>query len=176
MRQWFTPLVAGGCLLYLLCLGAFGQGQRPSETPKLSRDNCADPNAILDVTSERMTFDQQTHTFTFDGKVRVHHCDMVITCNRLHVVNDAKGEHVVQVTALGDVHFQRGARHVIAERAEFSPAEQRLVLTGNPRAWDTQEQQEMTGEEMIVFLHDENMLVKRARVLFRPRKVVSKVP
>jgi hypothetical protein len=83
---------------------------------------------------------------------------------------------VAQVTALGDVHFQRGTRHVIAERAEFFPAEQRLVLTGNPRAWDTQEQQEMTGEEMIVFLHDENMLVKRARVLFRPRKVVSKVP
>jgi hypothetical protein len=58
----------------------------------------------------------------------------------------------------------------------FAPAEQRLVLTGNPRAWDTYEQQEMAGEEMTVFLHDEHMLVKRARVLFHPRKVVSKVP
>jgi lipopolysaccharide transport protein LptA len=176
MRQWFAPLVAGGCLLYLLCLDVVGQGQQPRETTKLSRENCGGPSAILDVTSERMTFDQQTRTFTFDGKVRAHHCDMVMTCDRLHVVNDAKGEQVAQVTAIGNVHFQRGTRHVIAERAEFSPAEQRLVLTGTPRAWDTQAQQEMTGEEMIVFLHDENMLVKRARVLFQPRKVVSKVP
>jgi lipopolysaccharide export system protein LptA len=176
MRQWCTLFVAGGCLLYLLCFCAAGQGQRLGEKTKLSRENCVDTSAILEVTSERMTFDQQTRTFTFDGKVRVHRCDMIMTCDRLHVVNDAKGEQVERVTAVGDVHFQRGTRHVIAERAEFSPAEQRLVLTGTPRAWDTQEQQEMTGEEMIVFLHDENMLVKRARALFHPRKVVSKVP
>ena len=88
----------------------------------------------------------------------------------------SKGEHVERITAIGNVHFQRGARHVLAEQAEFFPAEQRLVLTGNPRAWDSQEQQEMTGEEIIVFLQEENMVVKRARVLFHPRKVISKVP
>ena len=176
MQQWLTPFVAGGCLLYLLCLGVIAQGQRPSESTKLSRENCVDTSAILDITSERMTFNQQTHTFTFDGNVRVYRCDMIMTCDRLHVVNNVKGEQVERVTAIGNVHVQRGARHVVAERAEFSPMEQRLVLTGNPRAWDTQEQQEMTGEEMIVSLHDENMVVKQARVLFRPRKVVSKVP
>lgn len=176
MRQWSISVVAGGWVLYLLCLGAEGQGQRSSESTRHPRENCVDTSAILDVTSERMTFDQQTHTFTFDGKVRVHRCDMIMTCDRLHVVNNVKGEQVERVTAIGNVHVQRGARHVTAERAEFSPMEQRLVLTGNPRAWDTQEQQEMTGEEMIVSLHDENMVVKQARVLFRPRKVVSKVP
>jgi lipopolysaccharide export system protein LptA len=64
----------------------------------------------------------------------------------------------------------------LAEQAEFFPAEQRLVLTGTPRAWDSQEQQEMTGEEITVFLQEGNMVVKRARVLFHPRRVLSKKP
>jgi lipopolysaccharide transport protein LptA len=175
MRQWVVVLMLGGWLLYLMCLGAVGQGPR-SESTKLPRTDCSNTNAVLDVASERMTFDQRTRTFTFEEKVRVHRCDMTMSCDRLHVINDVKGEHVERITAIGNVHFQRGTRHVLAEQAEFFPAEQRLVLTGTPRAWDSQEQQEMTGEEIIVFLHEENMLVKRARVLFHPRKVISKGP
>lgn len=175
MRLWIAPFVLGWWVLCFLCLVVSGQGQRLDSTQP-SRESCDATNARLDVTSERMTFDQRTHTFTFEEKVRVLRCDMVMTCDRLHVLNDIKGEHVERVTAIGNVHFQRGARHVLAERAEFFPSDQRLVLTGNPRAWDTQEKQEMTGDEIIVFLHDENILVKRARVLFSPRKVISKVP
>jgi hypothetical protein len=41
---------------------------------------------------------------------------------------------------------------------------------------DSQEQQEMMGEEIIVFPHEENMLVKSARYCFILVKVISKVP
>lgn len=165
----------GGWLVCVSWLGVAAQGQRPEPT-KPSREDCSDTNAMLDVVSERMTFDQRTRTFTFEEKVRVQRCDMNMSCDRLHVINDVKGENVERITALGNVHFQRGTRHVVAERAEFFPAEQRLVLTGAPRAWDTKEQQEMTGEEIVVFLQGENMVIKRARVLFHPRKVISKAP
>jgi lipopolysaccharide transport protein LptA len=175
MRSQVASLMLGGWLLSLICPGVVAQGQH-SEPTKLPHEDCSDTRAILDVTSERMLFDQQTRTFTFEEKVRVHRCDMIMSCDRLHVINDVKGEHIERITAIGNVHFQRGTQHVIAERAEFFPAEQRLMLTGNPRAWDTQEQQEMTGEEISVFLQRENMVVKRARVLFHPRKVLSKVP
>ena len=175
MRSRVVSLMLWGWLLYLICPGIAAQGQH-SEPAKLPREDCSDTNAVLDVTSERMLFDQQTRTFTFEEKVRVHRCDVIMSCDRLHVINDVKGEHVERITAIGNVHFQRGTRHVLAERAEFFLAEQRLILTGNPRAWDTQEQQEMQGEEIIVFLQRENMVVKRARVLFHPRKVLSKVP
>ena len=175
MRVRVVSLVLGGWLLSLVCLEVVAQG-RQSNSPKLPPEDCSGARAILDVTSERMLFDQQTRTFTFEEKVRVHRCDMTMSCDRLHVINDVKGEHIERITAIGSVHFQRGTQHVLAERAEFFLAEQRLILTGNPRAWDTQEQQEMTGEEISVFLQKENMVVKRARVLFHPRKVLSKIP
>jgi lipopolysaccharide transport protein LptA len=175
MRQWISILLLGGWLFSFMCLKATGQG-RQSETTELFRTDCSSTNAMLDIKSERMTFDQRTHTFTFEEKVRVHRCDMTISSDRLHVISDVKGENIERVTAMGNVHFEHGTRHILAEQAEFFPAEQRLVLTGAPRAWDVQEQQEMTGEEITVFLQERNMIVKRARVLFHPRKVISTAP
>jgi lipopolysaccharide transport protein LptA len=175
MRSQVVHLVLGAWLLSLICLGVTAEGQ-PSGPTKLPREDCSDTSAVLDVTSEHMLFDQQTRTFTFEEKVRVRRCDMIMSCDRLHVINDVKGEHIERITAIGNVYFQRGTQHVLAERAEFFPAEQRLMLTGNARAWDTQEQQEMTGEEIMVSLQRENIIVKRARVLFHPRKLLSKVP
>jgi lipopolysaccharide transport protein LptA len=101
---------------------------------------------------------------------------MMITCDRLLVTKDSKSEDVEHITATGNVHVQQGTQHVTAERADYFPAEQRLVFTGNPHAWDTQEQREMTGEEITVFLQNENVLVKRAHVLFHPRNTPVKRP
>jgi lipopolysaccharide transport protein LptA len=123
-----------------------------------------------------MTFDQRTRTFIFEEKVNVRRCAMTITCDRLHVTNDAKGENVEHITATGNVHVQQGTQHVTAERADYFPTEQRLVFAGNPHAWDTQEQREVTGEEITVFLQNENVLVKRAHVLFHPPNTPAKRP
>lgn len=152
---------------------AQGQAQRPD---KLLASECQGAKAALDVTSERMTFDQRTQTFTFEEKVHVRRCAMTMNCDRLHVTNDAKGENVEHITATGNVHVQQGTQHVTAERAEYFPAEQRLVFMGNPRAWDTQEQRELTGEEITVFLNSEKVLVKRAHVVFQSSNPPVNVP
>jgi lipopolysaccharide export system protein LptA len=123
-----------------------------------------------------MTFDHRTRIFTFEEKVRIDRCKIIITCDHLQVTHDARGEQVERIIATGNVHFQRGTRHVVAERAEFVASEQRLVLTGQPRAWDTQEDHEIRGEEIVIFLQDEHMVVTRARVLFQPRKTTAKTP
>jgi len=159
-----------------LCSGVGGHGQVQQKGGEkfLPRD-CQGSAAALNVTAERMTFDHRTQTFTFEENVRVDRCNMTVVCDHLQVTNDARG-NVERIIATGHVHFQQGTRHVVAEQAQYFAVEQRLVLTGHPRSWDTQEGNEMMGEEIVVFLQDENMVVKRARVLFHPRKTMSKTP
>ena len=158
---------------------ATGQAQQPQQGAaglRLAQPQCTGPGQTLDVTAERMTFDSQAHTFLFEENVRVLRCDVTILCDRLHVFNDTKGEQVERIVATGDVRMRQGARHARADRAEYFDAEQKLVLTGNPRAWDVAERNELTGEEIVVFLEEDKMQVKRARVLFHPRQEASKVP
>lgn len=174
LRRWVISLIMGGTLLWPGVNG-HGQVQQKSGRNLLPKD-CQGPVAALNVTSERMTFDHRIQTFIFEEKVRVDRCEMTIVCDHLQVTNDARGENVERIIATGNVHFQQGTRHVMAERAEYFAVEQRLVLTGHPRAWDTQEGNEMVGEEIVIFLQDEKMVVKQARVLFHPRKTTSKTP
>ena len=174
MPRWLQLLVLLGWVGWY-CVDGYGQGQ-PQSPDKLLAGECRGTGAALDVVSERMTFDQRTRLFIFEEKVEVHRCAMTITCERLEVTNDAKSENVEHLTAIGNVHVQQGTRHITAERAEYFPGEQRLVFTGNPRAWDTQEQREMTGEEITVFLQGENVLVKRAHVIFQPRNTPLNTP
>ena len=125
---------------------------------------------MLDVTSEQMTFDNQTHTFIFEDKVRVRRCDAVIDCDHLKVVRYADENRIKHVIATGNVRFRDRTRHAVAERADYYEAEQKLVLAGNPRAWDADKRNELSGEKIIVFLEDERVLVSDARVRFHPHQ------
>jgi lipopolysaccharide transport protein LptA len=161
----------------LLWLEGYGQSQAPlSGIGKLLPQKCQGDTAALDITADRMTFDQQTRMFTFEDNVRIQQCGMIILCDRLQITNDIKGENVERIVATGNVHLQQGTRHIKAKRVVYFADEQRLVFTGTPRAWDTQEQHEMTGEEITIFLQQERVLVKHARVLFHPRKTSTRKP
>lgn len=142
-------------------------GQAQLEKPAvLGQSSCEGAEAALDVTSEQMTFDQETQTFVFEQKVRVKRCDLVIDCDRLQVVRSASENRIKHVIATGNVRFRDGTRHAVAERADYYEAEQKLVLVGNPRAWDVDQRNELSGEEIIVFLEEERILVSGARVRF----------
>jgi len=174
MRRLLLCFVLG----VLLCgIGGYVESQeRPSDIERLLPQDCQGAAAALDVTSTRMTFERQTQSFVFEENVRIRRCDMTILCDRLEVKSDATGQEVQHIIATGKVRVQQGTRHGTAERAEYFVADQRLVLKGNPRAWDVQEQHEITGEEIIIVLPREHVLVKRARVLFHPRKPTTKKP
>lgn len=156
------------------CLGAEQERQPGGLGRFVPAQNCEEPAQALDVTSERMTFDTRTQTFIFEDNVHVRHCQMTMTCDHLQVAQDANGQRIERIIAMGNVRVQQGERHIRAERAEYIDAEQKLILTGNPRAWEAQEQNELTGEEIVVFLREEKLLVKRARVLFHPHQTSSK--
>lgn len=141
-----------------------------------AQKGCEGRAATLDVSSERMTFDSKNRAFVFEEKVRVIRCAMTITCNRLQVIRSDKGNTVERIIATDNVHFQQGIHSGVAERADYFEGEQKLILTGNPRVWDTQAQNELTGDEIIVMLQEEKVMVKQARVLFHPSKATPKTP
>jgi lipopolysaccharide transport protein LptA len=162
-----------------LCLTAVHEGYSqasPQKRDHLERQECTGKAARLDVTAERMTFDQRTRTFLFEEKVHVRRCGMLIWCDRLEVINSDGAGKVERILATGNVRVQRGTQHVRAERAEYFAADERLVLTGNPRAWDTEKQHEVSGDEMVVFLPQDNIVVKHARALFHPQRAMSRQP
>lgn len=166
-------------VMVLVCLdvrGGYGQGLQGTMEKLPTQKGCEGNAATLDVSSTRMTFDSKTRTFTFEEKVRIVRCAMVITCDRLQVINGANDQTIERIIATGNVHFEQGTRSGVAEQAEYFEAEQKLVLTGKPRIWDTQEYNELTGDEIVVLLQNEKVLVKQARVLFHPRKTASKTP
>ena len=175
-KPWSLVLIVTSILL--ICLGGlvYGQGLQGTLEKLPAQKGCEGGATTLDVSSERMTFDSKTRIFIFEEKVRILRCAMTILCDRLQVINDASDKNIERIIATGNVRFQQGMRSATAERADYFESEQRLVLTGNPRVWDTQEHDELTGEEIILLLQEEKALVKRARVLFQPRKTSLKTP
>lgn len=153
-----------------------GQTTRPESDRRAERQECVGDASRVDITAERMTFDQQTRTFLFEENVHIRRCDMLIWCDRLTVINSAGAGEVERILATGNVRVQRGTQHIRAEQAEYFAADERLVLTGNPRAWDTAEHHEVSGDEIVVFLPQDHVVVKRARALFHPRRVTSREP
>ena len=167
MNPFGRRIAAVISVLVVVCttVAAQLQAAKPADS-ELS--DCEGAEATLDVTSERMTFDRDTQTFIFEEKVRVKRCDLVIDCDRLQVVRYADESGIKHIIATGNVRFRDGTRHAVADRADYYDAEQKLVLVGNPRAWDTDKQNELSGEEIIIFLEEDRILVSGAHVRFHP--------
>ncbi|MDE0205883.1 MAG: hypothetical protein OXP66_07640, partial [Candidatus Tectomicrobia bacterium] len=138
-----TAILVGALLVLSTAVAALAQSD---EAGVLEPPDCEGAEAALDVTSEQMTFDNETHTFVFEDKVRVKRCDVVIDCDRLRVVRYADENRIKHVIATGNVRYRDGTRHAVAQRADYYEAEQKLVLVGNPRAWDVDRRNELSGE------------------------------
>src|SRR5262245_27423048 len=104
---WLTPVAV---VMALICLGERSYSQSlPGTLEKLpAQKGCEGNSATLDVSSTRMTFDSKTRTFIFEEKVRVLRCTLVITCDRLQVLNDASDKNVDRIIATGNVRFDQG--------------------------------------------------------------------
>lgn len=157
------------------------RGQNQNQTPTQTIDSllpqdCEGERAGLEVTSERMTFERNTRTFVFEERVQIRRCAMTIWCDRLQVVGEPESEGTEHIIATGNVKIEYGTRRVTAQRADYYVAQQRIVLTGEPRAWDTRDRHEMAGEEIIFTLPQDRVEVKQARVRFYPRRTSPKGP
>ena len=115
----------------------------------------------------------------FTGNVIVVGTNIRLTCDRLEVIAAGKTEPTATIgkidrfkylLATGKVHITQGDRDAHAERAEFFPREDKIILSGNPIVVDHTARSTATGEPMTFLRGERRVLGENVRFTFPPIK------
>lgn len=165
LRAWILTVVLVGGLVRICEAGSGLSEQTGREGP-------------VEVTAERMVSETRANQIVFSGNVEARRGDLVVKSDRLEVTQDPQSKRVSQMVAVGHVHITKGEQAATAGRATFHENEQKVVLTGNPHAWEGNT--EVWGEEMVLLLGEQRMIVtggaQRVRMQMLPGSEGSKSP
>ena len=132
----------------------------------------------VEVTAERMVSETRANQIIFSGNVEARRGDLLVKADRLEVIQDPQSKRVSQMVAIGNVYITKGEQAATASRATFHENEQKVVLTGNPHAWE--KNTEVWGEEMVLLLGEQRMIVtggtQRVRMQMLPASEGSQSP
>jgi lipopolysaccharide export system protein LptA len=135
-------------------------------------------DAPVQVTADRMVSETRTDQIMFSGNVEIRRSDLYVKSDRLEVRQNRDTKQVSQMVASGSVFIRHGERAATAERATFFEREQKVVLTGNPHAWEGTT--EVWGDEMVFLLGEGSMIVtggaERMRMQLLPGGEGDKLP
>ena len=121
------------------------------------------------VTSDRMEADELGNTVTFIGGVTLKKENMTLTSDHLVVYYDAVNKEVREIEAQGNVVVRQEGRVALANKAVYYSKEEKIVLTGNPRI--TENENQLAGERITMFMRSERSVVESGNVLFYQDKV-----
>ena len=121
------------------------------------------------VTSDRMEADELGNTVTFIGNVTLKKENMTLTSDYLVVYYDPVNKGVREIEAQGNVEVRQEGRVAMANKAVYYSKEEKIVLTGEPRIIENENQ--LGGERITMFMRSERSLVESGNVLFYQDKV-----
>lgn len=135
----------------------------------------------LVVTSARMEADELGNTVTFVGEVTLKKEAMTLTSDHLVVFYDPVSKGVREIEALGNVVVRKEGRVALANKAVYYSRDEKIVLTGEARI--TENENQLGGERITLFMRDDRSIVEGGRVLFyqdkqaesRQKPVVRKI-
>jgi len=142
--------------------------------PILAVEAPADQRQLpLEVTSSTLEADNQAGTAVFSGEVVARQGDVVIYAGRLTIHYDGASRELRRIVAEQDVRIVQGERLATAQRAEYDQASGEIVLTGEPRVH--QGQNEVSGERITVFIDQDKSIVTgqgntRVNAVFHPQE------
>jgi lipopolysaccharide export system protein LptA len=116
------------------------------------------------VTSDRMEADELGKTVTFIGDVTLKKENMTLTSDELVVYYDDVDKAVREIEAQGNVVVRQEGRVALANKAVYHSKEEKIVLTGEPRIIENENQ--LGGERITMFMRSERSLVESGNVLF----------
>jgi lipopolysaccharide export system protein LptA len=116
------------------------------------------------VTSKRMEANQLGDTVTFIDDVVLKKEAMTLNADRLVVHYDRAVKGVREIEALGKVIVTQEGRVAMGEKAVYYSREERLVLTGDARIVENENQ--LGGERIILFIRENRSIVEGGKVLF----------
>ena len=127
------------------------------------------------ITSDHLEVNRKLHWAVYSGDVVLQdrENDITILSDRLEFFFDEKMEEVKKAVAVGSVRVNSGTRRSTSERAEYLPAEQQVVLTGNPKVW--QEDDLVSGSKITIFFNEDRAIAEgdgktRVQAVIHPKK------
>lgn len=145
----------------------------------LARTEIPSASGPINITADRLEADRRLHLINYIGNVIAKKEDLTILADRMEFYFDEKMEEVIKIIALGNVRIHSKGRNATAERAEYYDREAKVILTGNPKAW--QEDDLVTGSRMTLFLKEDRSIVEggekeRVNAVIYPKRKPPQVP
>jgi len=137
--------------------------------PSDGKEKAKKASTPLDITSEILEVDKENRLVVFRGKVKAKQEELQILSDELRAFYDENGEQIERIVASGNVKINGEDISAIAERAEFIPTEGKIILSGKPEIWQGTDR--LKGEEIVVFLGNKRIIVKKARATVSPQRL-----
>lgn len=131
------------------------------------------PAGPIDITAQRLDVDETSGTAVFTGEVVAKRGDMTVYAEKLILYRAGKTEQLDRIEASGGVRVVQQNRVGTAQRVVYEQRQEKLTLSGEARL--QQGQNQVTGEEIILFISENRSLVKsgedgKVRAVFFPEQ------
>lgn len=111
----------------------------------------------ITIKSNELSTDSKNRTATFTGKVTARQGDLTIYADRVVVHYKQEGGDVDRVDAVGNVRIVQGDRLATAREGVYLSAEQKIVLSGEPKVF--QGENTVSGKVITYFVNEEKSVV-----------------
>ncbi len=123
------------------------------------------------ITSRRMEADKLGDKVTFTGDVVLKKEGMTVNSDSMVVFYDVPTKDIREIEAFGNVVVRKEGRIALSDRASYNSREEKIVLTGNARIIEGENQ--LGGERITLFMRDDRSIVEGGKVLFYQDKQVE---
>jgi lipopolysaccharide export system protein LptA len=143
-------------------LGKGGAGGRGADQP-------------LRITSQELEADNKNSVIIFSGNVVAKQGNMTIYADvaRVYYEKKEEGNEIREMVATGNVKIQEVDRLATGQNAVFTNADQKIVLTGQPKVWQGKDM--VSGEKITILLEEDKSFVesgpeRRVEVILYPKE------
>jgi lipopolysaccharide export system protein LptA len=144
---------------------SFAEDQKPAQKPKPAESTKTSGPAKsrvkgpVTVTSETLTADNQAHTALFEKNVVAKTTDMTMSADSMLVYYSDPGGEITKMESKGNVKILRDDKVMTSQVATYyADPPERIVFTGNPRAFDGQNV--VSGTKITYFIDGDRSIVE----------------
>lgn len=137
--------------------------------PALAAQSVTKEAEPIVITSNRMEAEKLGEKVTFSGNVELKKEGMTVTSDQMVVFYDPGSKNIREIVARGNVVVRKEGRIALANLATYSLREEKIVLTGDARIIEKENQ--LGGEKIILFMRDDRSIVEGGKVLLYQDKL-----
>jgi lipopolysaccharide transport protein LptA len=141
----------------------------------------AEARAPFTISADSLEVNRKTRVAIYQGNVAANDRGrgLSILADRIEFYFDERMEEIERATAAGNVRLSYGERRGVAERAEYFPREDRVILLGHPKVW--QENDVVSGCRITLLLREDRSQVEgcdgeRVNAVLYPKRDEGRQP